>query len=373
MIYNFAQTNTVSSKNSPEIFKIRGWDWVSFGKDNLYPQYLLELYEKSSINRTCINSKSLGVFGEGLTISPEEASSVLNFINPDESWNDVYEKVVLDYEIFGGFALQIIWCVDGNNIAQIYHLPFAEVRSGDYKEDNKIHFYYYSSNWKNWRKHKPIPYPVYDPSKSLEEPTQIYYYQNYNPGSKYYPLPTYSGSLTDIETDIATSTFHLNNLNNGLAPSLWVNFNDGVPDPTAQKAIYDNLTNEFSSPTNAGKFMLSFSNSKETAPDITPLKAENDDYYISLDKRIKESVLSGHHITSPSLLGLYQTGTGFSSTADEIRVAFAHFKATVINPTTRALLKPLDMLLEKMYKPGLELNVAPLSILDSEKIQEAVI
>lgn len=371
MIYNF-YTNIVPDQTIPVIYPVRNQNWVSFGEQNDYPQFLTELYNKSSINRTCINSTAMAVSGEGLKTEDPNLEYVLNRANDEEGWNDLWYKLVLDNTIYGGFALQVIWNKAGDAIHSMYHIPFADIRSGDFEEDGKICWYYYSSNWQKWKKHKPIAYHTFDPDRATEYPSQILYYYNYSPGNRYYPLAPYSGSLKDISVDIQTSQFHLSNLENGLAPSLWINFNGGIPDPERQRALYSEIADSFSGVMNSGKFFLTFSNNKEEAPVITPLEAQNDDYYLVLDKRIKESILSGHRITSPLLLGLYhEGGSGLGSNKDEILTAYAHYKATVVNPEVKWLLKAMDRLMF-FYGYNTKLYVEPLSIMDSEQDQTAI-
>ena len=369
MIYKL-NTNVVPSISVPEIFQAKGKSWINFGSNNTYPQLITELYNKSSINRTCINAKATAIFGNGLKTDAEKDLYILNRINDFESWNDVFEKAILDYTIYGGFALNIIWTRDGTKIHSIKHIPFGDVRSGEF-EGNKVKKYYYSSNWNNFKKHKPIEYNTFDKTLANQFPSQIFYYYDYNPGSRYYPLPEYSGSLSDIHIDIETSTLHLANLQNGLVPSMVINFHEGVPTPEAQREIYANITNEFAGVDKTGKFLMTFSSSKESAPEILPLEAANDDFYLNLDARTKASILSGHRITSPLLLGIYAGGNGFSSNSDEIINAWGVFKATVINPTTRMLLKPMNMLMRN-YGYEIELSVDPLNILEVAETQEAI-
>lgn len=99
----------------PRIEERIGKDWVLFGGDNLFPLFLVELMNKSSMNRRCIQAKSDAVFGKGLTTGHEDTEYLLAKANPHESWNDVFEKVTLDYVLFGGYAINVIWSKDGES------------------------------------------------------------------------------------------------------------------------------------------------------------------------------------------------------------------------------------------------------------------
>jgi hypothetical protein len=367
------QTNFVPNPTVPQVFKVRGYPWMSYGVDNAYPQYITELYTKSAINRTALISKSIGVVGQGLRTKDPSLEYVLNRINDEESWNEVFEKAATDYEIYSGIALNIVWNSTGDKIHSIYHIPFPDVRSGDIDPTtDKTEIYYYSSNWAKFRRNTPISYQSFDPTKALEFPSQILYYFDYSPGSRYYPVPSYSGSCSDIQIDIETSTFHLSNLANGLNPSLWINFNDGIPDPEAQQDLYQNIGSAFSGVENTGKFFATFSRSKDSAPEVTPIQSVNDEYYITLETRVTTRILTGHRITSPLLLGLYhEGGSGLGSNKDEIVVAYNHFQATVLNPDIKALLKPFDKLM-KYYGYDTKLYVEPLRLFEATATQEAM-
>jgi hypothetical protein len=378
MIYQFNanlhnQTNFVPNPTVPLVAKTQNKPWISYGLDNVYPSYVTELYNKSAINKRALQSKILGVFGEGLKTADSSLEYVLNRANDNETWNDVFEKIVTDYEVYGGFALNIVWNATGERIHSFYHMPFEAIRSGDIDpQSDRVETYYYSSNWPKYKRFKPIAYQAFDPEKALDKPSQIMYFFDYAPGNIYYPLPSYSGSLQDITIDIEVSTLHLSNLANGLNPSLFVSFKNGIPDPAHQQQVYNTLASSFGGVSNTGRFFMAFSDSPESAPEVTPIQSANDNYYVNLETRVTTRILSGHGITSPLLLGLYhQGGGGLGSNRDEILVSYEHFKTTILNPDIRALLKPMDTL---MFYHGYntKLYIEPLKLFQNEAVETAV-
>ena len=109
----------------PHIEEKRGKDWIDFGSNNLYPELLIELFNNSAMHHACIEAKVDAVIGEGIKTFGSE------FVNQHgETIDDIFEKITKDYELFGGYALNVIWGNDGTQIAEIYHLPFNNVRSG---------------------------------------------------------------------------------------------------------------------------------------------------------------------------------------------------------------------------------------------------
>lgn len=348
-------------KTLPAFLEIRGQKWISFGENNLWPDLIIELYNQSAVNRTCIVSKLDAVVGEGLrTQNPADEWILKQANSRGETWNEIFEKVATDYILHGGFALNVIWGKTGEFITDVYHIDFSKVRSGHMNpETDRVDEYYFCPDWNKNRKYKPKAYRSFDQKLSIEYPSQIYYAYDYAPGNAVYPLSDWVGGVNDCLTDIQTSIFHNSNLQNGLVPSLWISMKNGIPDPLEQQQIYNTIADTFSGSGNAGKFFLSFSDSGETAPEVLPLQASNDGYYLALDARVTSRILTAHRITSPLLLGIRDSGGGLGNNKDEITIAYAHFMSTVIKPITKFLLKNFTFILrEKGYK-NIELYIEP--------------
>ena len=217
--------STFEAIDLPKIKEVRGKDWMSYGSDNLFPQQLIELYDSSAIHHTAVDSISDAIYGEGIKYYGDE------YVNTKgETINDVYKKIALDYALYNGYAVNVIFNKEGSRITDIYHVPFADVRSGKINEDGEVDEYYYSVNWGNTRKYKPVSYKSFDPTDNKgDNASQIYYCYNYTPGNMVYPLPSYVGALNDIDLDARVSRFHNANISNGLAPSMMIQFRNGIP------------------------------------------------------------------------------------------------------------------------------------------------
>ena len=202
----------------------KGNQYVKFGEYNSFPNELIELYNNSSIHNTCVNAIVDGIVGEGLTADPD---FVLDIANRDgESWNDIFKKVARDYKLYGGFSLEVIWNKSRTKIAEVYHIDFSFLRAKEKNYRGQIPGYYIYDEWDTQYRYGQqnidnLPYlPVYNPRNKELEPKQVYVYNPYRPGMKYYPLPDYVGALRVIDLDTEVDNFHINNIKNGLAPSL---------------------------------------------------------------------------------------------------------------------------------------------------------
>ena len=341
----------------PVIQEQRGKDYIKFGLDNLFPQELIGLYDSSAMNHTCIDAIKDGIYGEGIVEYGGE------YINTEgETIDDIFAKISLDYTLFGGYSLNIIWNKEGTRIAEIYHLPFANVRSGKPDEEDKVHSYFYSSDWSQIRKYKPVEYKAFTPTDTKKDSaSQIYYCKNYNPGQEIYPLPAYIGGVNDIQLDARVSRFHNANISNGLAPSMFVQFRNGIPNPEERRDIYREIEDTFSGEENAGRFFLAFSEPGKELQ-VTPIENANDDYYLTLEQRITSRILTAHRITSPLLLGI-KDGGGFSSNADEIVTSYSHFQNTVVRPKQTKILNTYGYILSLAgWNVKLEVEPVPMII-----------
>jgi len=342
----------------PTIKEKRGKDWIDFGSNNLYPQLLIELYNNSAMHHTSVEAIVDGIVGEGFKDFGNE------FINADqETIDEVFEKIARDYELFGGYALNVVWSRDGENIAECYHLPFSNVRSGIMNEDERVEEYWYSSDWAKYRKHKPVSYPSFSATNNEgDNASQVFYYSDYTVGQHYYPLPNYVGAINDIDTDARISRFHANNLKNGLAPSMMLTFRNGIPTKDEQNEIWKDIEKTYAGEENAGQFFVNFAEPGRE-PDLMPIQNVNDDYYVTLESRITSRILTSHRITSPLLLGI-KDSNGFSSNADEIKTAFSHFMGTVIRPAQKKLVKSFNKIINQTGRT-IKLEVKPAKILYS--------
>ena len=351
----------------PKVKELNNKDWVYFGEKNLYPEKLVELYNSSAMHKTAVDAKTAAITGEGIKIYGE---TIVN--SKGETLNMVFDNCAKDEEIFGAYALNVIWNRAGDRIAEIYHVSAKKIRSGKMDEEDNVLEYYFSSDWSNIRKYKPVTYRAFNMEDNRgDNASQIYYVKSYNPETDYYGLPEYVAALNDIELDSRISKFHNANISNGLAPSLAINFRNGVPSPDERQQIYREIEDTFSGENNAGRFFLLFSEAGKEAQ-ITPIESANDDYYVTLEERVTSRVLTAHRITSPLLLGI-RDGSGLGSNKDEIQTAYAHFFSTVCQPVQKKLLQHFQFLTTVMgYSMDLEIEQSTIDFGESIENEEVI-
>ena len=345
--------------------------YVKSGEDNQFPQHLIELYNRSSIHAAAVNATTEAIIGGGLTANVELALSKAN--HHGESWNDIWTKAAIDFYLHGSYALEIIWSLDRSRIAEVYHIDFSKIRAKEKTHRGHIPGYYISDDWKRWATPMTdeVQYlPVYNPNKAEEETNQIFVSQEYRPGQEYYPLPTYNAALKVIELDTEIDSFHVNNIKNGLAPSIAITtFTDSSEDD--RKAIEQALRANYGGTDNAGSMIYMDVPSSDLAPQITPIPQNGaDNYYTTINDLTMQKILTAHRITSPMMLGIKTEGQ--LGGRDEVVDAFLLWFNTVIIPLQQDMLRGFETLLHTNY-PNLIIGVETKQLYQDGEVEEEII
>lgn len=357
---------------------VSGKKYVRYGSDNLFPQFLISLADKSSIHNAIITSKLDYAYGKGLVYEGKFNPAIDFFIarpNPLQTMNEFYRQCLYDYIIFGAFCINVIWDVTGQFISQIYHIDLQDIRSGIADERGDVQTYYYSDNWlKCSGNDKCKAIEKFDSQK--REGSQLLYIKDWRPGAKYYALPSYVGALNSIATDCEITNFHLSNIKNGMAPSKFITITSGYATEEEERTIKRQLESLYTGSDAAGKFFLSFTDDPEKAPKIDTLSSDNlDQQFIQLEDSVLQQILSGHRVTSPLLVGL-RNGGGLGSNTDELMTAYKIFQNTVIGPIQNTVVDTINYLLSmtKGYNGGKlkPTSNQPLSFTWSEQILSTI-
>ena len=326
-----------------------GRDWVDYGFDNQYGDYLRDLYLGSSIQAAVVNGVSEMIYGDGLDATdreeqPEQWLKTQKLLeNSDE---DIMRQLCFDLKLYGQCYVQVIWNRVRTEVAEMRFLPAHTVRTGIADSQGRVDCYYVSPDWSRMREPRfaPVKYPALD-LEDRSEAAVVYQIKAYQPGIFYYGLPDYVGATNYVELDREISSFHLNNIRNGLFPSMLLSFNNGVPTDEERRTIERHVNDKFSGSGNAGRLLISFNDGSDSAPQLTPVNPnDNDGMYEFLAKECTTKILAGHRVTSPLLFGIRGDGSGFGNNAEELRDAFSLFQNTVIKPYQRTLLDGLQVI-----------------------------
>lgn len=285
--------------------RISGKDYLYWGDKNQMPYYLYDLYSKSSLMQSIVNTTVNFIVGNSI-------ESVYK-PNDDEQWEEVIRNLALDYMLYGGFAIQIFY----NKAAQIKEIGWLDMRKCRTDEEHRK--VYYSKEF-NERKSSPtvLEFPVWKKGEEYRNTSAIYLYT----GSKRntYPMPRYSGSIMDIETSIRISNYHLNAITNNFNGNFVLNFNNGIPTDDVKKELERKVQEKFCGDSNAGSFLLVFNDSKENGVTVERIQDDaTDKKYEQLRDQTITSIFTG--FSAPQqLFGYALSGNVFNK--EEYQDAF---------------------------------------------------
>ena len=333
----------LSGYTSPEVKEVIGKEWIAFGKDNDYFQYLIDRYNGSPTNMAIINGISEMIFGKGLDATdshrrPDQYAFMVSLFR-----DEVVRRLCSDLKLMGQCAIQVIYSKDRSRIVKLEHIPVETLRAERCNEKGEIPAYFYCNDWSKYKRNMELKrIPAFNMSK---EGLEIMYIKPYRAGYKYYSPPDYEGGTQYAELEQEISNYHLNNILNGLAPSMLINMNNGTPDPEQREIIEKRIYEKFSGSSNAGKFILAFNDDPATAATIDPIQlSDAHNQYQFLSDESSKKIMVAHRVVSPMLLGV-KDNTGFGSNADELKTASILMDNMVIRPIQTLLINAFDQIL----------------------------
>jgi len=364
---------SLSSYQTPEIIESKTNEWVEFGANNDYFSFLINKANGSATAGACIIGVSQMIFGKGLDATdssrkPEAYARMISLFK-----KDVVRRLSYDLKLAGQCAMQVIYSKDKKTIEKIEHLPIETLRAEKCSsKDREVQAYYYHPDWANKKQSEdPLRIPAFGVSDT-PKPIEILYVKPYEAGMYYYSTPDYVSGISYAEVEAELSTFHLNNVKNSMTPSMLISMNNGVPDEEAQRLIESKILSKFGGTSNAGRIILSFSDSKESSSEITPIQlSDAHNLYQQIADESQKKIMISHRIVSPMLLGI-KDSTGFGNNAEELENASILMQNIVIAPFQDLLIDAFDRVLAFN---GIALNLyfktlQPLQFLDLENVKD---
>ena len=373
---NSIRVLNLSGYQAPKVIEDKRKDWVRYVDSDTGESYFSSLIDKylgSPTNSRCINGISDMIYGRGLDATdsqekPEMYAKMKLLFKPS-----CMRKVVNDYKLLGQAAVQVVYNANKSKILQVLHFPM-ETLQAEKANKGKVEAYYYHPDWDFI---KPNDKPKRIPSfgcGAKGELIELYIFKPYKSGFYYYSPVDYNGCLQYCELEEEVSNYHINNIRNGLQPSLMVNFNNGIPNEETQELIERRLYEKFGGSSNTGKFVLNFNESAEEAATIEPIHLPDAHaQYQFLADEAREKIMLGHGIVSPILLGI-KDNTGFGNNAEELRTASILMDNIVIRPFQQGIIDGLNEILafNEIYLNLYFITLQPIEFTELENISTKV-
>ena len=337
---------------------VSGKDLVEWGNRNSYPDYLLDLYNNVPTLRSIINGNIDFITGNDVSILPltdNLPNGQMN--NRGDNIREQIKDIAKDYEIYGGFALQVIRNLIGM-VAEVYYIDMRFLRTN--KEGN---VFYYCEDWSKSGKKDVIVYPAFMPNLNWDtlddeqrnrNASSILYVKNVH--TQVYPAPLYAASIKACEIERLIDDFHINSLQNQFVSSAIINFNNGDPGDEMKKEIEDAINEKFAGAANGGRIMLSFNKNKESATDIVEFEVKDfGERYKALSEHSRQQIFTAFR-ANPNLFGIPTEGNGFAN--EQYAESFKLYNRTQIQPVQRLIADTYD----KIYGTKGVLTIVPFSM-----------
>ena len=333
-------------------------DLMEWGTRNSYPDYLLDLYNNVPTLRAIINGNIDFIAGDDVSIQPltqHLPNGIMN--NRGDHIREQIKDISKDYEIYGGFALQIIRNLIGE-VAEVYYIDMRFLRTN--KEGN---VFYYCEDWSKSVRKDVVVYPAFMPNLNWDalddearnrNASSILYVKNIH--TQVYPAPLYAASIKACEIERLIDDFHLSDINNHFVSSAIINFNNGIPDDEVKEQIEREFTEKFCGASNGGRTAFSWNPNKESATDIVEFEVKDfGERYKSLSDHSRQQIFTAFR-ANPNLFGIPTEGNGFAN--EQYAESFKLYNRTQIKPVQRMIADAYD----KIYGQPKVLTIVPFSM-----------
>ena len=364
----------LAAYTAPEVVELKNKDWVQYGIDNNYFNYIIDVNNNSTTCRAITIGISNMIYGKGLAAHdadkrPEQYAMMMSLFKKSD-----LRKFINDYKVLGMAAFQLVY--KEGKVKEVHHFPMETLRAEKCNEDGDIEAWYYSNNWDNLKpteKPERIPAFGYGKANSVE----MYVLKPYEAGKYYYSSPDWSSAMPYAVLEDEIGDYLINDCINGFSGTKVVNFNNGVPDPDKMQSIKSDVLSKLTG-SRGEKVIVAFNNNAEskTTIDDIPLNDAPAHYSYLADECFKKLIV-GHRVTSPMLLGIREGNDGMGNNAEEIKTATQLFDNIVIQcfqdqviDCIDAILSINDIALDLYFKTLKPLDFTDIDIVNEEIIEE---
>ena len=367
----FFVTN-LAAYTAPEVVEVKNKDWIQYGADNNYFNYIIDVNNNSTTCRAITIGVSNMIYGKGLAAHdadrrPEQYAQMMSLFKKSD-----LRKFINEYKILGMAAFQLVY-KDGK-IKEVHHFPMETLRAEKCNDDGDIEGWYYSNHWSDMRPNEiPERFPAFGYGKP--NGVEMYVLKPYEAGKYYYSSPDWSSAMPYAVLEDEISDYLINDCINSFSGTKIVNFSNGVPPPDKMQSIKSDVLNKLTG-SRGEKVIVSFnsdSESKTTIDDISLNDAPRHYEYLA-DECFKKLIV-GHRVTSPMLLGIREGNDGMGNNAEEIKVATQLFDNIVIQNFQDQVIDCIDAILS-VNQIALDLyfkTLKPLDFTDIDIVNEEII
>jgi len=344
--------------------------YIKYGKDNLYPQELVRLFNEHPEHRAIVNRKARYIWGKGIKAVNEideiKVNTFIDNFNRKETLNQAGKKVSLNTELFNGVYVEVITNLQGQPI-EMYFLNSANCRISEC--ETKL---YFSKNWNKNTQAKDIKCINKFENNGTAGTFFIdfkYYTASASKLESVYPIAQYQSIVNDINTDVDISTFNKNYVSSGFSVGKIVNFFNGMPTDEMAHSIERSFKGTFTGE-NGESLMITHSDRDDKAPEVVDVTVNDlSEKFAFTSKRAMKKIFAGHEM-APELFNI-KFDESFLSGSPDLLILQELFVKGYVEPRQTDLLEFLSYL--SFLKTGeyLEMMFEPISLIGADLSNDA--
>lgn len=339
--------------------------YIKYGKDNLYPQELVRLFNEHPEHRAIVNRKARYIWGKGLKAVNEidqiKVDTFIDNFNRKETLNQAGKKVSLNTELFNGVYVEVITNLQGQPI-EMYFLNSANCRISEC--ETKL---YFCKNWNKNTQAKDIKCINKFENNGTAGTFFIdfkYYTASASKLESVYPIAQYQSIVNDINTDVDISTFNKNYVSSGFSVGKIINFFNGQPTDEMIHSIERSFKGTYTGE-NGESLMITHSDRDDKAPEVVDVSVNDlSEKFLFTSKRAMKKIFAGHEM-APELFNI-KFDESFLSGSPDLLILQELFVKGYIEPRQADLLEFLSYL--SFLKTGeyLEMMFEPISLIGAD-------
>lgn len=294
----------------------------------------------------------------------------------------MHQKTCKDFGEFEGFYWLLRFNIQGK-ITEWELLPFENCRLGQpdgagYISKILYNPFFGTSDFTTVNKNTTW-YDVYNPVTIKAQIRdqgeafrgQVYFCGTTNALSRYYPMPQAHSAMDWFEIEHGVSTYHKENIKNGLLiPYILVKYgnpNDPANNPegdsseqkqTIAEAFDEVISENFMGAERVGNLMVHWVNNKEEKPEIIPLPTNaTGDHFLATATQATKNITVAFKV--PAILANINEGVSLGGDGNMIRVAVKLMQQRMI-PKQRILTDKYQMILKNFQTPyNQDISITP--------------
>lgn len=339
----FEKAVKMSAFQPIEVKPTIGRDWITNGENNSNFKVYKDAYDDSPTNQSIINAFVNYIYGQGLVnVSSINKVDIKKYISKTDTL-----LICQDYKTYGGYSVQIVWnsSEQDKRPLKIDYMPVFKLGVNYNQREEIIDGYWYSWDWSKRYTYRPAYYPKFTGSYKGNDLEILVVKRPH--AEPFFPIPDYISGIPWARVEGELSNAGYNHFKNAMSDITVINYNQGrqASEDLARseaKKVRDKVVGT----DNQSSVLVSFNDGAEEAvivDRISPPELNQQNVFYAEEAERKLIVA---HSAPPILFSGTNSGSGFSSNADEIETATNALYRRHINPSREIILDGLSSIFE---------------------------